>query len=715
MLGLPRPANGSALGYIAQISDQVRIDLASHTESGPFGELASLALRRTLSETIGVHGRSLFGSSVDDIQHAFYAHSSPTRFGELARWFFGDYLSRTLRFLIEKELSNHVGAGHALTGIDASSAFATALDLHARAIGPDRGKFRRRVVWQAQLGIGRYDQRRGGARLRRDCAPQAPHGACADRPMTETRVLVVCDGVEPPQSLRNQKWSHQIPVTSLGTSADLNLRVQNLGGTVLGTIDNRAADLVRIASYVYAADQAVSRGGRADVFGQQWRRNFTLCIPVSDRAYWEQDQVRSALATVLLFVTEDTWELHFAEAVPSLRQLQLDVDDRLILDTPDAVVLFSGGADSLCTAVEAVADDQSRPILVSHRPAPHLNARQVRLAGLLRERFEQWSFPHLSFWIHRRGSGAADTSQRSRAFLFACIGAAVAAELGISRILLGDNGIVSLNLPFNAQLVGAVASRSTHPKFLHLFNAFIGNLAPEPMTVLNPLGTRTRAEVLEVLKRARCTELLEETNSCSRTRGRPAASPQCGYCSQCVDRRFGSIAAGLEDADLAERYGTDIFINELPEGEARTVAESYVRFARRVHEAGDEELFDLFPQLFDCIVPSAAAPDRVASELTAMLHRHAASVLDVTSRMVTRHSSDLATGTLPSSCLLRMVVGSTEQPPLAGPAEEHVFRQEGQRWTVRFAGQTVISTTARACAISPGSWNTRDGISTHSI
>jgi 7-cyano-7-deazaguanine synthase in queuosine biosynthesis len=506
--------------------------------------------------------------------------------------------------------------------------------------------------------------------------------------MTETHVLVVCDGVEPPQSLRNQKWSRQLPVTSLGTSADLDLHVQNLSGTVLGTIDDRAADLVRIASYVYAADQAVSRGGQADVFGQQWRRHFTLCIPVSDRAYWEQDHVRSALATVLHFVTDDAWTFHFADAVPSLRQLQLDVDDRQILGIPDAVVLFSGGADSLCTAVEAVADDQSRPILVSHRPAPHLNARQIRLAGHLRQRLGQWDFPHLSFWIHRRGSEAADTSQRSRAFLFACIGAAVAAELGISRILLGDNGIVSLNLPFNAQLVGALASRSTHPKFLHLFNAFIGDLAPHPMTVLDPLGTRTRAEVLEVLKRAQCSELLAETNSCSRTRGRPAATPQCGYCSQCVDRRFGSIAAGLEDTDLAERYGIDIFISALPEGEARTVAESYVRFARRVHEARDEELFDLFPQLFDCIVPSAGAPDRVASELTAMLHRHAASVLDVTSRMVTRHSSDLATGTLPSSCLLRMVVGSTEQPPLADPAEEHVFRQEGQRWTVRFAGQT---------------------------
>jgi hypothetical protein len=255
-------------------------------------------------------------------------------------------------------------------------------------------------------------------------------------------------------------------------------------------------------------------------------------------------------------------------------------------------------------------------------------------------------------------------------------------------VLLGDNGIVSLNLPISAQLVGALASRSTHPKFLHLFNAFIGDLTATPISVINPLGTRTRAEVLGILTQAHCSELLAETNSCSHTRGRPSATPHCGYCSQCVDRRFGSIAAGLEDMDLPEQYGTDIFISDLPEGEARTVAESYVRFARRVHEAGDDELFDLFPQLFDCIVPSAGPPDRVASELVAMLHRHAAGVLDVTSRMVVRHSSDLAQGTLPPSSLLRRVVGPTEPLPLVHPADELVFRQEGQRWAVRFAGQT---------------------------
>src|SRR5205085_3697319 len=101
-----------------------------------------------------------------------------------------------------------------------------------------------------------------------------------------------------------------------------------------------------------------------------------------------------------------------------------------------------------------------------------------------------------------------------------------------------------------------------------------------PPVVSNPLWRRTRAEVLEVLKAARCEQLLQETVSCSHTRGLPTAMLQCGYCSQCVDRRFGAIAAGLEKHDLAERYALDIFRDMLPEGEQRTVAESFVRFAQ---------------------------------------------------------------------------------------------------------------------------------------
>ena len=131
-LGLPaRPAD-SVVGFVSRVSDLVRDEVGRRPESGPFGELASLALRRALTETVGSHGRSLFGSSLEDLEAAFRRHSTPAQFGQLSRRFFGDFLARTLRFYVEKELSNRVGASPGLATTADGRAFAADLDRYAR-------------------------------------------------------------------------------------------------------------------------------------------------------------------------------------------------------------------------------------------------------------------------------------------------------------------------------------------------------------------------------------------------------------------------------------------------------------------------------------------------------------------------------------------------------------------------------------------------------
>ncbi len=130
-LGIPARLDDTALAFVVRVADAARVELNRHPKSGPFGELASLALRRALSETVGTEGRSLFGSSLDDLEGAFRRHSSPVQVGELAHRFFGDFYARTLRFYVERELQNRVGGG-ALPTVAAANAFTDSLDLHAR-------------------------------------------------------------------------------------------------------------------------------------------------------------------------------------------------------------------------------------------------------------------------------------------------------------------------------------------------------------------------------------------------------------------------------------------------------------------------------------------------------------------------------------------------------------------------------------------------------
>lgn len=131
-LGVPIEADDATLSFIARISEAARAQSREHPESGPFAELASLALRRSLSETAGQSQTSLFGSSVDDLQRAFRTRSTPGQFGVLAKQYFGDFLARTLRYFVDKELAHHVGPGRGLATMQESAAFSQALDTHAR-------------------------------------------------------------------------------------------------------------------------------------------------------------------------------------------------------------------------------------------------------------------------------------------------------------------------------------------------------------------------------------------------------------------------------------------------------------------------------------------------------------------------------------------------------------------------------------------------------
>jgi len=507
--------------------------------------------------------------------------------------------------------------------------------------------------------------------------------------VTTTRVLVRCDGAPIPAALAGTGWSAQRSITTRGASANLAISAQSLAATVLTRLNQRQADLVRLAAYVYAADQEISRGGQADVYGRQWRREIFMCIPVADPTFWMRDALREHLATALSFLTDDRWDFTFTAAPLEHGQLPITVGAAELLGRPDSVILLSGGADSLCAAISAVTERGERPVIVSHRPAPHLDARQKRLVDGVRRRLPGWEFPHLSFAIHRMGSDAAETSQRSRAFLYACLGIAVAGELGAAPVHLPDNGIVSLNLPMSAQLVGALASRATHPMFLHQLNGFVRHVFPGGPQISNPLWARTRPEVLSVLAGARCEDLLQETVSCSHARGRPSVTPHCGYCSQCVDRRFGSIAASLGEHDLAERYGLDIFKDALPEGEAKTVAESYVRFARTVHDTPDELLFETFPQLFDCLVPTDRAAHETAQALVALLKRHARSVLNVLATMIARLSPELASGRASDNSLVGLAVVRVGVSSPAVKEPTAVFQRTGDYWTLKYRGSTA--------------------------
>ena len=131
-IGVKAQGNESTLGFIASLASHAQTETSKHTESGPVSELASLAMRRALTETVGKQGGTLFGSSLTDLQLALRGYSTRERFGELAQRFFGDFLGRTLRSYVDREIPNLVGVSTSLRTVSDSAETVQAIDQHAR-------------------------------------------------------------------------------------------------------------------------------------------------------------------------------------------------------------------------------------------------------------------------------------------------------------------------------------------------------------------------------------------------------------------------------------------------------------------------------------------------------------------------------------------------------------------------------------------------------
>ncbi len=473
----------------------------------------------------------------------------------------------------------------------------------------------------------------------------------AARLQAQGPLLVRCERAAPATS---RGFRDTLELSHTGTRPNLRLRIENISDPIVRNLRDRARDLVRIAAYVYAADTSVKRWSPKDVFADSWVRQFHFTIPVLDIEYWSASQATTLLRDTLEFLTGDVLSFEFARGSPAQGQLYLEFSEG---PTPpcDLVTLVSGGLDSLAAVIDQVHREGRKPVLVSHRSAPLLDSRQKRLVELLRKRFVSWSLPQVSIWVNRAGGRAVEQTQRSRAFLYLSLATAVALELGIPEVRICDNGIVSLNLPRSGQNVGTLMTRSTHPTFLRRFQELVRDVFGTDLRIANPFLFQTKAEVVGIVRDSGHAELIQEAVSCSRTEGMTKMQPHCGTCSQCVDRRFSTIIAGIEEHDLASRYQKDIFRSPLVTGEERTHAETYCRFAIQVASETDDGFLVRFPEIHDAVADIPGSTDEVAGALVDLHRRHANAVLEVLRRQTDRHWHEFVAGRLPESCLIAML------------------------------------------------------------
>jgi 7-cyano-7-deazaguanine synthase in queuosine biosynthesis len=474
--------------------------------------------------------------------------------------------------------------------------------------------------------------------------------------------LVLCGDAR--LTTRNKSWREAAPLRlELGSGKNhLHLKLHHITRRLASQLPEVAIDLVEIATYVYSADQMVTRGGLKEFeYGTKWRRHFRFEIPVRRHDIWSQPKMQELLTQTLGFLSDDDYEFQFSAFKRSPPVDRYLFDDQGMEDSGfEEVILFSGGLDSFGGAVQEILQGQRKVVLVSHRPVSKLYSRQRHLVNDIVAHLPNKALCplHVAVEVNKSKHFGKDFTQRSRSFLFAGIAAAVAKGLGHNRIRFYENGIISLNLPLSPQAVGGRATRTTHPKVLAGFQEILSLAFGSPFCVENPYLWKTKADILREIKAAGHGKLCAHTSSCTHTKEQTNMFTHCGYCSQCVDRRLSALAAEYgNDEDPKEMYSSDVVTGAREESDL-TMVERYLGTCLEIDGLSRaDEFVKRFPEVTRVLNHLGKPPAQAASDVFNLFKRHARDICHTLERIVSNSSAQVIRKDYPPNCLLGIAVG----------------------------------------------------------
>lgn len=480
---------------------------------------------------------------------------------------------------------------------------------------------------------------------------------------------------------------------------NITLRIEDIHSKMVRSVPTQFHDLLEIATYVYSADQAIKRGADdVDNFGDGWRRDLHFVVPVRNLDFWRSANVLATLRSTLGFLSDDNYQFDFVQMDQdhTIQEYLEFNDTQQLFGRPEQVVMFSGGLDSLGGAIEEILTQKRRVVLVTHKSTPKLNNRHRNMETLLAAKAGDNAPHHISVRVHKTKGLNHEYTQRSRSFLYMSIGATIARMLGLKSVRFYENGVISLNLPVCAQVAGGRATRTTHPKVMKGFQEIISLVAGEPFTIENPFIWKTKADVVEVITKAGCADLIAHSMTCTHTWEMTNQHTHCGGCSQCIDRRFAVVAAKADQYDPADHYKVDVFTQSRNKGDDKIMAAAYLERANQVKSLTDVTQFiSSYAEVSRVFRYLDGSTAQAAQRVFDLYKRHATEVTGALDELVSRNITAIRERTLPGDCLLRTVYesGSVISIPAVASAEkmpDNIFRKRGGVWEARFQGRNTI-------------------------
>lgn len=472
--------------------------------------------------------------------------------------------------------------------------------------------------------------------------------------------LILCGGAK--LHSRQQYWRNaktiELRIGRAGSEdSNVNLRISDLTDRLTANLRDIELDLLEIATYIYCADQASTRGGDREIdYGEAWYRDFRFEIAVRRPDFWSSDEVVADLVRCLTDLSGDNFEFQFSQVRTASRHKEYFEFAEEDAAEVEEVMLFSGGLDSLGGSVQEILAKGRKVALVSHRANPKIDNRQKRLvtdlSALVTDR--KHAPLHVPVLVNKAKELNKEYTQRTRSFLFASIAALVARLFRLKRIRFYENGVTSLNLPVSPQILSTRATRSTHPKPLAGMCALFSRLFQDGFGIENPFFWKTKTDVLVGIKEAGHAKLCASSVSCAHTWEMTNDHPHCGKCSQCVDRRLAALAAGFtNDEDSPDGYKFNLFKDALTEDSDRILVESIVETINRIDRCDTALKFCLeFSELNRVLNYVRAPADDTARAIYDLYRRHASQIGKVLDDQGRAAFPQLRRGELPESCLV---------------------------------------------------------------
>ncbi len=333
----------------------------------------------------------------------------------------------------------------------------------------------------------------------------------------------------------------------------------------VGFVPDRYLDLLEIAAYVYCADRFIKRGNKESPYFSGWQRYLKHNVFVRDHTFWGDIKVTKLLEESLRFLSGDIHTFNFSPGHTTPKENMFDGKECWPPKSESCeIVMFSGGLDSTSGAYDLLKNTEKKLYLVSHISSMGMIKTLDSIVNNMKKEFPDRVF-HISFECSLRGERAREETQRTRSFLYASVGAAVAKRYNQDELNFFENGVLSVNLPPSEQFQNGRTTRSTHPKVLHNFSNLFSLMNEKDFNVKNPFFWKSKADVIALLKQNEGFDYLNSTVSCSRLfdKGIRHQNSHCGRCSQCIDRRFGFAGAGLLEDEDRGLYAYDFVIDNI--------------------------------------------------------------------------------------------------------------------------------------------------------